>query len=67
MDMVGWYVALTVVALGIAVGVRQIVYTMLVKQSRWLPEKATKMANIGAGVTIGVAVLALIGKALITH
>jgi hypothetical protein len=67
MDMVVWYVILAVVSIGIAIGVRMAVYTILVKNSRWLPEKATKTANIVSGVTIAVAILAILGKALITH
>jgi hypothetical protein len=67
MDMVVWYVILTVVGIAVAVGVRQIVYTMLVKNSRWLPEKATKMANIASGATALLAILAIVGKALLTH
>jgi len=67
MDMVVWYVILTILSIGVAIGVRMAVYTILVKNSRWLPEKATKMANLTSGITIAVAIVAILGKALITH
>lgn len=67
MEMVGWYVVLAVIAIVIAIALRFVVYTMLVKNNRWLPEKATKVANITSGVTVGVALLAIVGKALLTH
>ncbi|MBS1957466.1 MAG: hypothetical protein JST89_24985 [Cyanobacteria bacterium SZAS-4] len=67
MDMVGWYVILAVAAIAIAIALRFVVYTMLVKNSRWLPEKATKVANIVSGGAAGVALLAIVGKALLTH
>ncbi|HEY9678104.1 MAG TPA: hypothetical protein V6C76_08840 [Drouetiella sp.] len=67
MDMIGWYVILAVAAIVISIAVRFVVYTMLVKNSRWLPEKATKVANISSGVIAAVGILAIVGKALLTH
>jgi hypothetical protein len=67
MEMVGWYVILAAAAIAIAVALRFIVYTMLVKNSRWLPEKATKVANLSSGIVATLALLAIIGKALLTH
>lgn len=67
MEMVGWYVILAVAAIAIAIALRFVVYTMLVKNNRWLPEKATKVANITSAVTVGLALLAIVGKALLTH
>ena len=51
MEMVGWYVILAVAAIAIAIALRFVVYTMLVKNSRWLPERATKVANLTSGIT----------------
>jgi len=66
MEMVGWYVILAVAAIAIAIALRFVVYTML-KNNRWLPEKAAKAANITSGVAVGLALLAIVGKALLTH
>ncbi len=67
MEMVGWYVILAVAAIAIAIALRFVVYTVLVKNSRWLPEKATKVANIASGAIGGLALLAIVGKALLPH
>lgn len=67
MEMVGWYVILVGASIAIAVALRFAVYTMLVKNSRWLPERATKVANMTSGIAVGVAILAIVGKALLTH
>lgn len=67
MEMVGWYVILAIAAIAIAIALRFVVYTMLVKNSRWLPEKATKVANIASGAVAGLVLLAIVGKALLTH
>lgn len=66
MDTTVWYAILSVSAVVIAVVLRFGIYTMLVRFGRWLPEKATKVANIAS---IAVAVIGLgvvIGKAVIT-
>ncbi len=67
MEMVGWYVILAVAAIAIAIALRFVVYTMLVKNSRWLPERATKVANMTSGIAVGLAIAAIVGKALLTH
>ena len=60
-----WYLILGISILVIAFVVRYSTYTFLVRIKRWLPEKASGMAN---SVTIGVLVVAaitLVGKALV--
>ena len=57
MELSIMHAILAVVAIILGVITRFGVYSVLVKYSRWLPEKATKVANISA---IAVAVLALI-------
>ena len=66
MDMIGWYGILAVAAIVIAVGLRFATYTILVKFQRWLPEKATKVANILSCVAGGLALLAIGGNAVVT-
>ncbi len=65
MDTLGLYGLITVAAMVIAVGLRFLVYTVLVKNSKWLPEKATKVANTASMVTIGLAIVCMIGNALL--
>ncbi|HEY9714413.1 MAG TPA: hypothetical protein V6C72_13160, partial [Chroococcales cyanobacterium] len=62
---IGLYCVVGVVAIGIAVGLRFVVYMMLVKNARWLPEKATKVANITSAVAAGVSLLLIVGNAVI--
>ena len=64
--MVGWYVILSLTGLVIAAVVRFGVYMVLVKSKRWLPEKATKMADMSSGLILGVVLLAIVGKAIFT-
>lgn len=64
MELTSWYVILGVVVIVIGIVERFAVYTILVKQNRWLPEKATKVANLTSGITIGMGVLLLVGKAV---
>lgn len=63
MELTSWYVILGVVVIVIAIIERFAVYTILVKHNRWLPEKATKLANLTSGITLGIGVLLLVGKA----
>lgn len=56
MDFSILHAILAVVAIVLGVVTRFGVYSVLVKNSRWLPEKAAKVANISA---IAVAVLGL--------
>ena len=57
MDFSVLHAILAVVAIVLGVVARFGVYSVLVKNNRWLPEKAAKVANISA---IGIAVLGLI-------
>jgi hypothetical protein len=66
MDTLGLYGVIGVAAIVIAAGLRFVVYTVLVKNSRWLPEKATKVANTTSLVTIVVALVAIVGNAVIS-
>lgn len=66
MESVTWYAILTVGSVIAAVFMRLGVYLMLVKFNRWLPEKATKVANISMGVVIGLALLGIVGNALLS-
>ena len=56
MDLGVMYGILGVVAILLGIIVRLGVYTVLVKFNRWLPEKATKIANASAAA---VAVLGI--------
>ena len=64
MELTSWYVILGVVVIVIAIIERFAVYTILVIHNRWLPEKATKLANLTSGITLGIGVLLLVGKAV---
>jgi len=59
MDTLGLYAVIGIAAVVIAFGMRFVVYTVLVKNSGWLPEKATKVANTSSVVTIVIAVVAI--------
>jgi len=63
MELTGWYAILGVAAVLIAVLMRFSIYTMLVRFNRWLPEKAAKVANMAAGVSVGLAMTAIAVKA----
>ena len=60
----GWYVILGIAFLVMALVARFSVYTFLVHQSRWLPERAQQTANFASGLIIGAGLLLLGGKAL---
>ncbi|HEY9871270.1 MAG TPA: hypothetical protein V6D08_19070 [Candidatus Obscuribacterales bacterium] len=64
MELTGWYAILGTAAVLIAVLMRFSVYTMLVKFNRWLPEKATRVANLVSGITVGIALAAIVVKAI---
>lgn len=66
MDTTMWYGILAVVSILITVALRFGIYTILVKFNRWLPEKATKVANVSSMAAGGVALLALVGNFLLT-
>ncbi|HEY9776280.1 MAG TPA: hypothetical protein V6C81_21130 [Planktothrix sp.] len=67
MDTFGLYGLITGAAIVIAVGLRFLVYTLLVRNSKWLPEKATRVANTASIVTVGVALVCMIGNALMVN
>ena len=67
MELGSWYMILGVALIFIAFGVRFIAYRVLVGQSRWLPEKAGKMANMLCGITAGAGVLLIVGNYLTAH
>jgi len=60
MDTTWWYGILAIVTILIVVALRFGIYTILVKFNRWLPEKATKVANISSMAAGGVALLLLV-------
>ena len=66
MDTTWWYGILAIVSILIAIALRFGIYTILVKFSRWLPEKATRVANISSMAAGGVALVALVGNFLLT-
>ncbi|MBA3856831.1 MAG: hypothetical protein C0507_07975 [Cyanobacteria bacterium PR.3.49] len=66
MDTTMWYGILAVVSILITVALRFGIYTILVKFNRWLPEKATRVANVSSMAAGGVALLALVGNFLLT-
>jgi mannitol-specific phosphotransferase system IIBC component len=61
-----WYGVLSVMAIGIGIALRYGVYTMLVKNNGWLPEKATKVANIVGASGLSLILLVLVGRAFLT-
>jgi hypothetical protein len=65
MEMI-WYGILSVAAVVIGIALRFGVYTVLVKNSGWLPEKATKTANWSSGIIVLIALVALLGNAVIS-
>lgn len=66
MDTLGLYGLISAAAILIAVGLRFLVYTVLVNNSKWLPEKATKVANTTCVVTIALALVAIAGNAMMS-
>ncbi|MBA3994405.1 MAG: hypothetical protein C0469_12825 [Cyanobacteria bacterium DS2.3.42] len=60
MDTTWWYGILAIVTILIVVALRFGIYTILVKFNRWLPEKATRVANISSMAAGGVALLLLV-------
>ncbi|MCC6977230.1 MAG: hypothetical protein IT343_02860 [Candidatus Melainabacteria bacterium] len=66
MDTTMWYGILAVVSIVISVALRFGIYTILVKFNRWLPEKATKVANVSSMAAGGLALLALVGNFLLS-
>lgn len=67
MELTSWYMILGVAIMAIAILERFIVYKVLVDQKRWLPEKATKLANLSCGITFFAGVLVLIGNAVLSR
>jgi len=65
MDLGAWYGILGIVAVVFGVIARFASYTVLVKFNRWLPEKATRVANIAAIAVIAVGLLAVGGHMLL--
>lgn len=59
MDLSGMHAILGVVAIVLGVIVRLGVYTILVKFNRWLPEKATKIANASAAAVAVIGICAV--------
>ncbi len=59
-----WYVILSVLILFTALMLRFSTYTFLVRQSRYLPEKAGRLANLFCLATLISGAVVLIGKAL---
>lgn len=59
-----WYVILGVSILLIALLIRFSTYTFLVRQSRFLPERAGRTANIVCGAVIFIGIGILLGKAM---
>lgn len=67
MDTMWWYGILSIVSIVIAVALRFGVYTILVKFNRWLPEKATRVANVSSAVAVGIALVAIVGNLILSH
>ena len=65
MDTLGLHGLIAVGAIVIGVFLRFIVYRVLVNNSRWLPEKATKVANITSMAVIGVALVAIVANLML--
>jgi len=62
----GWCAILIAATVATAIALRFIVYTLLVKFNRQLPERATKIANLTSCVAGGLAILAICGRALLS-
>jgi len=62
----GWYAILAAAAVATAVALRFVTYTMLVKFNRWLPEKAKKIANLSSCIIALIALLVIVGKAIVS-
>lgn len=60
----GWYVILGVAFLVISFVLRYTIYTILVRQNRWLPAKAGATATIVSGIVFGVGILILVCKSI---
>jgi hypothetical protein len=65
MDVSNWYVILGVALILIAFGERFVIYKLLVGQSRWLPEKASKVANVSCVITLVAGIALICGNALL--
>ncbi len=66
MDASAMYAGMGVIAVVLGIIVRLGVYTILVKFNRWLPEKASKVANIGAAAAVVIGLGAVIGHMLMS-
>ncbi len=66
MDLGVWYAGLGLIAVVLGVVVRLAVYTALVRFNRWLPEKATRVANISAVAAVVIGLLAVVGHMLLS-
>jgi hypothetical protein len=60
------YGLLCVLAVGAGVGLRFIVYTMLVKNGQWLPEKAKSVATISSITIACVLILLIVGNGFLS-
>lgn len=58
----GWYVIIGVAFLLISLVLRYSIYTILVRQNRWLPARAGKAATITSFVVFAAGVLLLVCK-----
>lgn len=67
MELGSWYVILGVILILISLGERIILYKVLVGQARWLPEKASKLANIAAGITALAGVIVIVANAVLAR
>lgn len=65
MDLGVWYGTLGLVAVVFGVIARFAAYTILVKFNRWLPERASRVANTTAAVVVAVGLLAVGGHWLL--
>jgi hypothetical protein len=59
-----WYLILAISFFLIALVMRFSTYTFLVRQSRWLPEKAGATANVVCGTVLILGIGILLGKLL---
>ncbi len=60
----GWYVILGVAFLLISLVLRYTIYTILVRQNRWLPAKAGTTATVASSIVFGAGVLILVCKSV---
>ncbi len=66
MELSSWYTILGVAIIVIAVIERFVIYKVLVGSNRWLPEKASRLANLSSGITLLAGVAILIGNAVLS-